>query len=91
MTKDGSGNFVPGKVQLRPDKRPRPIVLRANVGDCLTIEFENLKPANPALPGPGSPYRENRRTGTLGAYIVGIDVEHAALVPHGEWMMPMDK
>src|SRR6185369_5346419 len=31
--------------QLRADKRPRPIVLRANVGDCLTIKFENAIPA----------------------------------------------
>jgi hypothetical protein len=31
--------------QIRADKRPRPIVLRANVGDCLTINFENLIPA----------------------------------------------
>ena len=30
--------------QLRADKRPRPIVLRANVGDCLTINFENSIP-----------------------------------------------
>src|SRR3954453_3430049 len=27
---------------LRADKRPRPIVLRANLGDCLTINFTNL-------------------------------------------------
>ena len=32
----------PGNVQLRPDKRPRPIVLRMNVGDCLRITFQNL-------------------------------------------------
>ena len=31
--------------QLRADKRPRPLVLRANVGDCLTIDFENSIPA----------------------------------------------
>jgi len=31
--------------QLRADKRPRPLVLRANVGDCLTINFENSIPA----------------------------------------------
>ncbi|HEX7287971.1 MAG TPA: multicopper oxidase domain-containing protein [Candidatus Angelobacter sp.] len=31
-----------GNVQLRPDKRPRPMVLRMNVGDCLTITFTNL-------------------------------------------------
>ena len=32
----------PGNVQLRPDKRPRPIVLRANEGDCLQVNFTNL-------------------------------------------------
>jgi manganese oxidase len=31
-----------GNVQLRSDKRPRPLVLRMNVGDCLTIHFTNL-------------------------------------------------
>jgi hypothetical protein len=30
-----------GNVQLRSDKRPRPIVLRMNVGDCLQINFQN--------------------------------------------------
>lgn len=33
--------LAPGNVQLRPDKRPRPMVLRMNVGDCLTINFQN--------------------------------------------------
>src|SRR5829696_6668913 len=31
-----------GNARLRPDKRPRPLVLRMNVGDCLTIQFQNL-------------------------------------------------
>jgi hypothetical protein len=31
-------------IQLRPGKRPRPIVLRANVGDCLRINFTNAIP-----------------------------------------------
>ena len=31
-----------GKVALRPDKRPRPLVLRAHVGDCLRVNFTNL-------------------------------------------------
>src|SRR5215211_3707693 len=31
-------------VWLRPGKRPRPIVLRANVGDCLQISFQNAIP-----------------------------------------------
>jgi hypothetical protein len=30
-----------GNVQLRSGKRPRPMVLRMNVGDCLTIDFTN--------------------------------------------------
>src|SRR6185369_16977348 len=33
---------VPGKVMLRGSKRPRPIVLRVNVGDDLEIHFRNL-------------------------------------------------
>ena len=36
------GIALPGKVALRPDKRPRPLVLRAAAGDCLQIHFENL-------------------------------------------------
>jgi len=30
------------RVRLKDGKRPRPIVLRANVGDCLTITFTNF-------------------------------------------------
>jgi hypothetical protein len=37
----GSQATSPSPVQLRPDKRPRPIVLRANVGDCLRVRFTN--------------------------------------------------
>ncbi len=39
----------PGKVTLRPDKRPRPLVLHTGRGDCLTITLTNLlrDPANP--------------------------------------------
>ncbi|MEW5744964.1 MAG: copper oxidase [Nitrospirota bacterium] len=31
-----------GGASLRPDKRPRPLVLRMNAGDCLRITFTNL-------------------------------------------------
>ena len=31
-----------GNVRLRPDKRPRPIVLRVNEGQCLKVVFTNL-------------------------------------------------
>ncbi|HVQ35965.1 MAG TPA: hypothetical protein VMS31_00430, partial [Pyrinomonadaceae bacterium] len=37
----GSGSSI----RLKDDKRPRPIVLRANVGDCLTVTFTNAIPA----------------------------------------------
>lgn len=32
----------PGNVMLREGKRPRPLVLRMGVGDCLEIRFQNL-------------------------------------------------
>src|SRR6185295_5862470 len=41
-----SDTNLPGQTTLRAGKRPRPLVLRANVGDCLTIAFQNLIPAN---------------------------------------------
>ena len=45
------GVLGPGNVMLRPNKRPRPIVLRANEGDCLQITFTNyLSSPQPALP-----------------------------------------
>ena len=34
--------LLAGKVQLRSDKRPRPLVLRVNEGDCLEVTFTNL-------------------------------------------------
>ncbi|WP_052808245.1 hypothetical protein [Methyloterricola oryzae] len=41
------GAAIPGHVRLRADKRPRPLVLRANVGDCLEIHFTNLLAPSP--------------------------------------------
>ena len=39
---DSTGKMAAGHVQLAPDHRPRPIVLRMAVGECLHISFENL-------------------------------------------------
>ncbi|NMG75650.1 manganese-oxidizing multicopper oxidase MnxG [Aromatoleum diolicum] len=36
------GAATPGKVQLRADKRPRPLVLRIAAGECLTVNLKNL-------------------------------------------------
>jgi hypothetical protein len=47
------GTLSPGLVTLRPDKRPRPLVLRMNAGSCLEISFTNLLGPPPAIPGQG--------------------------------------
>ncbi|HYP02532.1 MAG TPA: hypothetical protein VER76_20240, partial [Pyrinomonadaceae bacterium] len=39
---DAAKGFVAGNVRLKTGKRPRPLVLRANEGDCLTVTFTNL-------------------------------------------------
>lgn len=45
-----AGINCPGRVKLRENKRPRPLVLRANVGDTLEITFTNLlMPEQPDL------------------------------------------
>jgi hypothetical protein len=48
QTPCSGGSCKAGKVQLREGKRPRPIVLRMNVGDCLVVQFTNL--VEPSLP-----------------------------------------
>ncbi len=45
---DQTKGLVAGNVQLRADKRPRPIALRMNIGDCLVINFTNLLAPDPA-------------------------------------------
>jgi hypothetical protein len=42
VRRSGNGPLVPGNVKLRPDKRPRPLVLRVNEGDCLEVRLLNL-------------------------------------------------
>src|ERR1051325_11438937 len=46
----GTGNCKPskGNAWLRPGKRARPLVLRVNKGDCLSIQFTNLLADAPA-------------------------------------------
>ncbi|HET9653222.1 MAG TPA: hypothetical protein VFP36_13565, partial [Usitatibacter sp.] len=33
---------IAGQVELRPDRRPRPLVLRTSAGDCLEVRLQNL-------------------------------------------------
>ncbi len=42
-----TGGCIEGKVQLRPDKRPRPLVVRSVAGSCLTVNFKNLLDPRP--------------------------------------------
>src|SRR5579864_7968401 len=39
VPKSGTGSLTAGQVMLRPDKRPRPMVLRVNQGQCLQVNF----------------------------------------------------
>jgi manganese oxidase len=59
LTLDPAGAMA-GQVELRPDKRPRPIVLRVAAGDCLQVTLTNLlaPQANPnnALPNNVPPF-----------------------------------
>jgi manganese oxidase len=58
--------LVAGNVRLRADKRPRPIVLRMNNGDCLKITFTNL--LSP------SPLNDQPATRSAGVHVVGMEL-----------------
>ncbi len=50
-----------GNVTLRPDKRPRPLVLRSGAGDCIAMNLTNLltpqaNPFNPVQERSGIPF-----------------------------------
>ncbi|HEV2765236.1 MAG TPA: multicopper oxidase domain-containing protein, partial [Pyrinomonadaceae bacterium] len=60
---DGSG---PGNVRLKPGKRPRPLVLRVNEGDCLQVNFTNLL-------APSRPDNNSTYTRTASVHVNGLD------------------
>lgn len=61
QTSCDGGACKPGQVELRDGKRPRPIVLRMNMGDCLVVEFTNLVEASlpPTTQGWSSPPQDD--------------------------------
>jgi hypothetical protein len=69
VSMDGSNTTLQaGKVMVRPDKRPRPLTLRVNKGQCLEIQFRNLlspKPVNQKIdvfpPVPPGGYQPNQQ------------------------------
>jgi hypothetical protein len=58
--------LVAGNVRLRSDKRPRPIVLRMNSGDCLRITFTNLLSPSPLSDQPA--------TRSAGVHVIGMEL-----------------
>src|ERR1041384_7223517 len=58
--------IVAGNVRLRDDKRPRPIVLRMNSGDCLRITFTNLLSSTPLSDQPA--------TRSAGIHVAGMEL-----------------
>ena len=73
VSEDGTG-LTPGNVRLRDGKRPRPLVLRVNEGQCLEIEFENLLDPQ-ALEFRDGPHSVDQpATRTAGIHVVGMQI-----------------
>jgi hypothetical protein len=67
--------IVAGNVRLRSDKRPRPIVLRMNNGDCLRITFTNLLSPNPVShQDPADPLSDQPATRSAGIHVNGMEL-----------------
>ena len=67
--------IVAGNVRLRSTKRPRPIVLRMNNGDCLRIAFTNLLSPNPkSHQDPEDPLSDQPATRSAGVHVIGMEL-----------------
>ncbi|HEX7830651.1 MAG TPA: copper oxidase, partial [Thermoanaerobaculia bacterium] len=66
---NSSQGLVAGNVRLRAGKRPRPLVLRMNEGDCLRIEFQNLLNTTPV--DDKQPYTRTASVHVVGMQLVG--------------------
>src|SRR6476659_7012106 len=67
--------IVAGNVRLRSTKRPRPIVLRMNNGDCLRISFTNLLSPTPiSHKDPEDPLSDQPATRSAGVHVIGMEL-----------------
>ncbi|MBD0326528.1 MAG: hypothetical protein ICV68_08850, partial [Pyrinomonadaceae bacterium] len=74
---------TPGNVQLRPGKRPRPIALRVNEGDCLEVTFTNL--LSPTRPNNNSTFTRTASMHVNGMdYVRDVDLDDGANVGRNE-------
>jgi hypothetical protein len=67
--------LVAGNVRLRSNKRPRPIVLRMNNGDCLQVSFTNLLSPKPVShQDPDDPFSDQPATRSAGVHVIGMEL-----------------
>jgi manganese oxidase len=71
--------LLPGQVMLRPDKRPRPLVLRMAAGDCLVVNFQNLlnplpNAVNPPAGAPATIVDDQVASRMAGFHAQGLEV-----------------
>ena len=82
--------LTPGNVMLREERRPRPLVLRGNVGDTLQVNFTNLlsidPPSGPPEPEVGEEDEEGEEPSAGGDAPNTRDASMAVagLVPNGD-------
>ncbi|HVF90227.1 MAG TPA: copper oxidase [Blastocatellia bacterium] len=70
---NASAGISAGNVQLRADKRPRPIVLRVNEGDCLQVTFTNLLNPNPPDNSDSNVSNDTTATRNASMHVNGLD------------------
>ncbi|MGE3353269.1 MAG: copper oxidase [Planctomycetota bacterium] len=66
--------LVAGRVRLRDDLRPRPLVLRVNEGDCLQVTFTNLLDPTQYFVDPNDPGQSTPRTRSASFHVVGMSL-----------------
>ncbi len=77
-TEAQGGTLQAGNVRLRNDKRPRPLVLRMHVGDCIEIDFQNLL-ADPRV------NKNQPNTRAAGIHGVGMQLV-GSIADDGSWV-----
>jgi len=81
------GQAGPGNAVLRDGKRPRPLVLRMNVGDCLEITFTNWLSPNPSdADVDNPPDGENDQPVTREASIHVVGMQLQTIADDGSWV-----
>ena len=73
VSMSGGGGLSAGNVILRANKRPRPIVLRMNIGDCLQVTFQNLLSTAPRSSN-NPPSDDQPLTRSAGVHVMGMEL-----------------